>query len=81
MPGIQQEDVQYLLAKGADKIVLSVGYHSKLQVAPETLTFLKQCQSENKIEFFIHSTPEAVKLYNELVEKKERVGALIHSTC
>ena len=81
MPGIQQEDVQYLLAKGADKIILSEGYRSKLQVAPETLTFLQQCQNEKKIEFFIHPTPDAVKLYNELAEKKERVGALIHSTC
>ena len=81
MPGIQQADVQYLLDKGADNIILSKGYHSKLQVAPETLNFLEQCQNENIIQYYIRPTPEAVELYNELVEKKKRVGALIHSTC
>jgi hypothetical protein len=81
VPGIQPKDVQYLLDKGADKIILSQGYQSKLKVAPETLEFLEQCQNEKKIEYLIQPTAEAVLSYNEWVNNKQRVGALIHSTC
>ena len=81
MPGIQRSDVEDLVDKGADTIILSQGYRNQLQVAPETEAFLDQLREQKKIQYYVKTTGEAVDLYNELAKDNKRVGALIHSTC
>ena len=76
VPGIQVADVEELLERGAEVIVLARGVFERLQVCPETLDLLK-----NKgIPAHVLPTEEAVRLYNELAAKRP-VGALVHSTC
>lgn len=76
VPGIQPADVEELLDHGAKTIVLSKGFHERLQVCDETTDLLK----DQEIEFFILQTERAVEKYNELCDH-QAVGALIHSTC
>jgi hypothetical protein len=58
------------------EVILSKGMYEKLQVCPETLEILK----ERGIITHVLQTEDAVRLYNELRERK-RVGGLFHSTC
>ena len=75
-PGIQPADVEELLERGAELVVLSRGILEALRVCPETLALL-----QNKgIPAKVLQSEEAVRLYNQLVEKQP-VGALVHSTC
>jgi len=75
-PGIQPADVEELLECGATVIVLGRGFHERLQVCEETLGMLE----ERGVAVHAEQTERAVEIYNELREK-EKVGALIHSTC
>ncbi len=75
-PGIQPADVGELLEHGATVVVLSRGFYDRLGVCPETLRMLQ----DKGVAVHVEQTEVAVKLYNELRER-ERVGALIHSTC
>jgi len=76
VPGIQPTDVEELLKHGATEVILSKGMYEQLHVCTETLQTLK----ERGITTHILQTKEAVRLYNELREKK-LVGGLFHSTC
>ena len=76
-PGIQPADVEELLDRGATVVVLSRGFEERLQVRRETLRKLE----ERKVPVYVERTGEAVRLYNELSKKNEKVGALVHSTC
>ena len=76
VPGIQPTDVEELLKHGATEVILSKGMYEQLHVSPETLQMLK----EKGITTHILQTEEAVRLYNELRDKKS-VGGLFHSTC
>lgn len=76
VPGIQPADVEELLKHGATEVILSKGMYEQLHVCPETLQLLNQ----KGITTHILQTEEAVRLYNELREKKS-VGGLFHSTC
>ena len=75
-PGIQRADVQELLDNGAQAVVLSKGFHERLQVCDET----EQMLNEQNIDFYILETEQATKKYNQLCEYTA-AGALIHSTC
>ncbi|CAF1527927.1 unnamed protein product [Rotaria magnacalcarata] len=82
VPGIQQKDVEFLIEKGAKYIVLSRGMKNKLETPKETEDFLEKQKANLDInDYFIKTTLEAHKLYNQLVLEKKPVGALIHSTC
>jgi len=76
VPGIQPGDVTELLEHGSSVVILSKGFHERLQVCPETLQMLK----ERGIAVHVLQTEEAVELYNELREK-DSIGGLFHSTC
>lgn len=76
IPGIQPSDVQELVDKGAEVIILSEGILNCLRVCHETLQLLE----EKGILTHILQTEKAVSLYNRLCEKA-RVGGLFHSTC
>ena len=75
-PGIQPQDVDELLDRGATAIVLSLGMQLQLQVDPRTLQFL----DERGVSVQSAETTQAVKLYNELATTRP-VGGLFHSTC
>jgi hypothetical protein len=76
-PGIQPSDVEELLDRGATVVVLSRGFEERLRVRWETLRKLE----ERKVLVYVERTGEAVRIYNELSKKNEKVGALVHSTC
>lgn len=77
VPGIQKADVDELLDRGCDVIVLSRGQHLKLQVSPRLVASLESAG----VEVFALESRAAVTKYNELVAAGRRAGALIHSTC
>lgn len=76
VPGIQPADVVELVERGATGVVLSKGVLERLQVAPETLQWLK----DKGVSVAVLQSEQAVERYNELSEKGP-MGALIHSTC
>ena len=77
-PGVQPQDVQELLDRGATAVVLSLGMQLQLQLQldPRTLRFL----DERGVSVQSAETTRAVKLYNELATTRP-VGGLFHSTC
>jgi len=75
-PGIQPADVEDLLARDVEVVVLSTGVYERLGVCPETLELL----TDKGVVAHVLRTERAVDLYNDLQDKK-RVGALIHTTC
>jgi len=76
VPGIQPSDVEELLAKGSEVVVLTRGMQLVLRTCPETLRLLQ----DRGIRVYVEETKAAVGLYNKLAEK-EAVGGLFHSTC
>ena len=75
-PGILPADVEELLAKGAEVVVLSQGMNGRLHLSWDTARLLE----EKGVEAHIAQTDKAVKIYNELRQKRP-TGALIHTTC
>ncbi|MCP4340254.1 MAG: hypothetical protein GY799_15525 [Desulfobulbaceae bacterium] len=75
--GIQQGDVQELITKGCQVVVLTTGRLKRLKV-PQTIVDSLKAQS---IEVFVVDTKKAIKLYNDYAEKGIAVGGLFHSTC
>ena len=76
-PGIQPADIEEILERGIEEIVLGRGQLGRLGVSPETEATLR----ESGISFHIEKTKKAVALFNELVQKGKRVGGVFHSTC
>jgi hypothetical protein len=76
-PGIQPADVEELLAHGATTVVLSRGMDQQLEVDPSTLELL----ANRGIPVHVVETREAAKIYNDLIDTDNPVGALFHSTC
>src|SRR5215210_4912464 len=67
-PGIQPADVEELLERGATVVVLSKGFHERLDVTPEALRLLE----DNGVTAHVRQTEGPISLYNELRET-ERV--------
>ena len=77
VPGIQPADVQELLERGSEVVVLTRGMQLVLQTYPETLQMLQ----DKNIRVFAEETKTAVEIYNQLIEQQQLVGGLFHSTC
>ena len=75
-PGVQPADVEELLQHGAKHVVLSQGYHGRLQVCPETFRLIQ----DEGVDVEILGTEAAVRRYNE-IRWDGAVGGLFHSTC
>lgn len=75
-PGIQPEDVEELLSRGATVVVLARGMQLQLQADPRTLKFL----DERGVIVHVAETTQAVEIYNQLAAAQP-VGGLFHSTC
>jgi hypothetical protein len=76
-PGIQPADLEEVLTRELDVIVLSRGRELMLEACPESLTLL----SAHGIDVIFEETSVAISKYNDLVAGNRRVAALIHSTC
>jgi len=74
--GIQPDDLTELLDAGVDAVVISRGYHGRLEVSPEAMKLLEA----REVAVHTMRTEGAVRLYNELRETM-RVGGLFHTTC
>jgi hypothetical protein len=75
-PGILPADVEELIDRGSEVVVLSRGHHERLGVRPDTLRLLR----DRGVEVHVLETSRAVLLYNELRETR-RVAGLFHTTC
>ena len=76
VPGIQPADIEELLEKDSQTIVLSRGMLLMLQTCQETLDLLE----EKNITVHVAETKEAAKIYNDLAARGNQVGGLFHST-
>lgn len=76
IPGVQPADVQEILDRGVEVLVIGRGYLGHLQVCPETRALLQ----ERKVELHVLQTEVAVALYNKL-RRTRHVGGIFHSTC
>ncbi len=54
---------------------------NKLETPETTVEFLEAKKMILNEHYFIETTLDAYKLYNQFANDKKRVGALIHSTC
>lgn len=75
-PGVQPEDVEEIVERGVDVIVVGRGMLGALRVQDETLDALE----EKGVEVEVARTEKAVRRYNELRESRS-VGGLFHTTC
>ena len=76
-PGIQPADIQEILDRGVETMVLSRGMELRLRTTPEA----RQLMKEQGVEFHIEETGRAVELFNRLSKRGMNVGGLFHSTC
>ncbi|CAN9493054.1 unnamed protein product [Ophioblennius macclurei] len=76
-PGVQPGDLEEVLKKGIDLLVIGRGMKGALQVPPSTLDFVKQ----RGVEVKVFQTEEAVAEYNKLANGGAKVGGVFHSTC
>ncbi len=76
-PGIQPADIQEILDKNIEVMVLSRGMDLMLHTCPETESLLQQHQ----IPYHIEETKTAVALFNQLTKEGKQVGGIFHSTC
>jgi hypothetical protein len=76
-PGIQPADIEELIERGCEVVVLSRGVYSSLEVMDSTVKLLEK----HKIQCHILDTRKAVDFYNKLAGENLRIGGLFHSTC
>jgi len=76
-PGIQPADIEEILDKDVEVIVLTRGQLGRLAVSPKTETLLR----EKDVDYRIEKTKKAVAVFNDLVQEGKRVGGVFHSTC
>lgn len=75
--GIQQGDIQELITKGCQVVILTTGRLKRLKVPQSTVDAL-EAQS---VEVVVVDTKKAIQLYNDYAKKGVAVGGLFHSTC
>ncbi|XP_069022673.1 mth938 domain-containing protein isoform X1 [Embiotoca jacksoni] len=76
-PGVQPADLEEVLKKGVDLLVIGRGMSEALQVPSSTLDFVKQ----NGVDVRVLQTEKAVAEYNKLAGQGAKVGGVFHSTC
>jgi len=75
--GIQQGDIEELMANGCRVVVLTTGRMKRLKVPQSIIDTL----NAHSIKVVVAETAKAIQLYNEYAEKGIAVGGLFHSTC
>uniref|UniRef100_A0A1A7YYD7 Mth938 domain-containing protein n=1 Tax=Iconisemion striatum TaxID=60296 RepID=A0A1A7YYD7_9TELE len=76
-PGVQPADLEEVLKKGVDLLVIGRGMSEALQVPASTLDFVKH----RGVEVRVLQTEKAVAEYNKLAVQGAKVGGVFHSTC
>ncbi|KAL6115658.1 aamdc [Pungitius sinensis] len=76
-PGVQPADLEEVLKKGIDLLVIGRGMNEALQVPSSTLDFVIQ----KGVEVTVLQTEKAVAEYNKLASRGDKVGGVFHSTC
>ena len=77
VPGTLPADVEDLLARGIEELVLSCGMLLALHTSPETEELLRA----QGIPYHVEETRRAVALFNRLWSAGRKVGGVFHSTC
>ncbi|XP_072118662.1 mth938 domain-containing protein [Mobula birostris] len=76
-PGVQASDLEEIINKGIETLVIGRGMSQALQVPSRTLDYIK-----NKgVDVKVLQTEAAVREYNSLASRGARVGGVFHSTC
>jgi len=68
---------EMLLTSNPTTIIIGNGFQGILQIREDLIRQIK----EKNIKLIVDYTPKAVTFYNQLIEKGEKVNALIHTTC
>ncbi|XP_020781467.1 mth938 domain-containing protein [Boleophthalmus pectinirostris] len=76
-PGVQPADLDELLTKGIDLLVIGRGMSEALQVPGSTLDFVRG----RGVEVTVLQTEKAVDQYNKLAAQGRKVAGIFHSTC
>uniref|UniRef100_A0A8B9QUN4 Mth938 domain-containing protein n=1 Tax=Anas platyrhynchos TaxID=8839 RepID=A0A8B9QUN4_ANAPL len=76
-PGVQPADLEEVVKKGVQTVVIGRGMSEALQVPSSTVDYLKK----NGIEVVVLQTEKAVEEYNALAARGVKVGGVFHSTC
>lgn len=79
--GIKLKELEVFILNGkfeVNKIILSRGMQTKLNISDEAFFFLK---SINSVEFFIGDTISAYKMYNQWIKENNNILAFFHLTC
>ena len=76
-PGIQVRDVEELVNRGCQTVILACGVFSRLKVTDEALAYL----NSHGIETIATDTKRAVQMYHDCIDRDIAVGGLFHSTC
>uniref|UniRef100_UPI00398F0560 mth938 domain-containing protein n=1 Tax=Pristiophorus japonicus TaxID=55135 RepID=UPI00398F0560 len=76
-PGVQAADLEEIINKGIETLVIGRGMSEALQVPSRTLDYLKS----KGVEVKSLQTEAAVREYNALASRGTRVGGVFHSTC
>ncbi len=70
---VSLEEAKDLIAENPDFLIIGIGYDELVKVDEKIFN------SSVKVE--VLETSKAIKRFNELKDKRERVTAIIHSTC
>ncbi len=74
---LQIPDVRDYLLEDADEVVIGTGYSGLMSVDDDVIQAFKKRGKE----VHVARTREAVRIYNELVDKGKKVLAFFHLTC
>ncbi|XP_039600168.1 mth938 domain-containing protein [Polypterus senegalus] len=76
-PGVQPADLDEVLRKGVEILIIGRGMSEALQVPVNTLDYVKK----QGVNVKVFQTEKAVKEYNDLACQGHKVGGVFHSTC
>ena len=75
--GIQPADIEEILDRDVEGIVLSRGMQSRLHTSYEAEDMMKS----RGVEHHIEEARKAAEKFNQFAEEGRRVGGIFHSTC
>lgn len=76
-PGIQPSDIEDILARDVEVMILSRGMNRMLHTRHKTEQLLRS----RGIEYHIEQTQRAIGMFNDLIKQGKKVGGIFHSTC
>lgn len=74
---LQSQDLKEIIHMNPDIIVVGTGYFGRMRVAEELINFLNQ----KAVIFYIKRTPDAVSLFNSLLDDNKKTIACLHLSC